>query len=72
MNVIKKKYRGKKKIFLIKYRLCGKYFFGNLSSKRIQERKKNLNLYLQQILHVQRDILVSDTVMNAFQEFFSD
>lgn len=59
------------KLLIFIYRLCGKYYYGNLNDKRIQERKDNLNAYLQQILHVQRDILVSDKVMSAFQEFFA-
>jgi hypothetical protein len=72
VNVIKEKYQGNDDSDTVNVRLCGKYYYGNFNEKRIQERKENLNIYLQQLLHVQRDILVSNAVMSAFQEFFAE
>lgn len=47
-----------------------KMLFGNMKTHNIEKRKEKLNQYIQSLLAVQREIMVSKNCVQLFQLFF--
>jgi hypothetical protein len=51
-------------------KLPPKMIFGNMKTHNIEKRKEKLNQYLQALLAVQKDVMVSKSCVQLFQLFF--